>query len=82
MQIKGIAGHLEPESVTFFSTVEAHDSDWFISALTCFTIHSPILCAGKKNGDLDRNFDTLDLPKRSETAKGNVQICAYAFENN
>uniref|UniRef100_A0A803XR10 ARVCF delta catenin family member n=1 Tax=Meleagris gallopavo TaxID=9103 RepID=A0A803XR10_MELGA len=25
---------------------------------------------GKKNGDLDRNFDTLDLPKRSETAKG------------
>ncbi|XP_010217109.1 PREDICTED: armadillo repeat protein deleted in velo-cardio-facial syndrome, partial [Tinamus guttatus] len=24
---------------------------------------------GKKNGDLDRNFDTLDLPKRSETAK-------------
>ncbi|NXH23027.1 ARVC protein, partial [Bucco capensis] len=25
---------------------------------------------GKKNGDLDRNFDTLDLPKRSEAAKG------------
>ncbi|XP_077165107.1 splicing regulator ARVCF isoform X3 [Paroedura picta] len=25
---------------------------------------------GKKNGDLDRNFDTLDLPKRSESAKG------------
>ncbi|XP_039188302.1 armadillo repeat protein deleted in velo-cardio-facial syndrome isoform X3 [Crotalus tigris] len=25
---------------------------------------------GKKNGDVDRNFDTLDLPKRSESAKG------------
>ncbi|XP_042297534.1 armadillo repeat protein deleted in velo-cardio-facial syndrome isoform X5 [Sceloporus undulatus] len=25
---------------------------------------------GKKNGDADRNFDTLDLPKRSESAKG------------
>ncbi|XP_043843349.1 armadillo repeat protein deleted in velo-cardio-facial syndrome isoform X3 [Dromiciops gliroides] len=25
---------------------------------------------GKKNGGLDRNFDTLDLPKRSESAKG------------
>ncbi|XP_030438922.1 armadillo repeat protein deleted in velo-cardio-facial syndrome isoform X1 [Gopherus evgoodei] len=25
---------------------------------------------GKKNGGLDRNFDTLDLPKRSEAAKG------------
>uniref|UniRef100_K7F2T3 ARVCF delta catenin family member n=1 Tax=Pelodiscus sinensis TaxID=13735 RepID=K7F2T3_PELSI len=25
---------------------------------------------GKKNGDPDRNFDTLDLPKRSEAAKG------------
>nr|XP_033811094.1 armadillo repeat protein deleted in velo-cardio-facial syndrome isoform X3 [Geotrypetes seraphini]XP_033811095.1 armadillo repeat protein deleted in velo-cardio-facial syndrome isoform X3 [Geotrypetes seraphini] len=25
---------------------------------------------GKKNGEIDRNFDTLDLPKRSETAKG------------
>ncbi|KGL95818.1 Armadillo repeat protein deleted in velo-cardio-facial syndrome, partial [Charadrius vociferus] len=25
---------------------------------------------GKKNGDSDRNFDTLDLPKRSEAAKG------------
>ncbi|KAM4051979.1 splicing regulator ARVCF isoform 2-T3 [Anomaloglossus baeobatrachus] len=25
---------------------------------------------GKKNGDMDKNFDTLDLPKRSESAKG------------
>ncbi|XP_075424691.1 splicing regulator ARVCF isoform X2 [Ascaphus truei] len=25
---------------------------------------------GKKNGDADKNFDTLDLPKRSESAKG------------
>uniref|UniRef100_A0A4X2L4N4 ARVCF delta catenin family member n=1 Tax=Vombatus ursinus TaxID=29139 RepID=A0A4X2L4N4_VOMUR len=25
---------------------------------------------GKKNGGMDRNFDTLDLPKRSESAKG------------
>uniref|UniRef100_G3VNY1 ARVCF delta catenin family member n=1 Tax=Sarcophilus harrisii TaxID=9305 RepID=G3VNY1_SARHA len=25
---------------------------------------------GKKNGGVDRNFDTLDLPKRSESAKG------------
>ncbi|XP_062814595.1 splicing regulator ARVCF isoform X6 [Anolis carolinensis] len=25
---------------------------------------------GKKNSDADRNFDTLDLPKRSESAKG------------
>ncbi|XP_077317820.1 splicing regulator ARVCF isoform X2 [Lithobates pipiens] len=25
---------------------------------------------GKKNGDMDKNFDTLDLPKRSENAKG------------
>ncbi|XP_069476129.1 splicing regulator ARVCF isoform X5 [Ambystoma mexicanum] len=25
---------------------------------------------GKKNGDMDRNFDTLDLPKRSESVKG------------
>ncbi|XP_041436251.1 armadillo repeat protein deleted in velo-cardio-facial syndrome isoform X5 [Xenopus laevis] len=25
---------------------------------------------GKKNGDTDKNFDTLDLPKRSESAKG------------
>nr|XP_056715246.1 splicing regulator ARVCF isoform X1 [Euleptes europaea] len=25
---------------------------------------------GKKNGDVERNFDTLDLPKRSESAKG------------
>ncbi|XP_075688613.1 splicing regulator ARVCF isoform X3 [Rhinoderma darwinii] len=25
---------------------------------------------GKKNGDMDKNFDTLDLPKRSELAKG------------
>ncbi|XP_029427856.1 armadillo repeat protein deleted in velo-cardio-facial syndrome isoform X2 [Rhinatrema bivittatum] len=25
---------------------------------------------GKKNGEMDRNFDTLDLPKRSESAKG------------
>ncbi|XP_063820803.1 splicing regulator ARVCF isoform X2 [Pseudophryne corroboree] len=25
---------------------------------------------GKKNGDIDKNFDTLDLPKRSESAKG------------
>uniref|UniRef100_A0A8C7E2U4 ARVCF delta catenin family member n=1 Tax=Naja naja TaxID=35670 RepID=A0A8C7E2U4_NAJNA len=24
----------------------------------------------EKNGDVDRNFDTLDLPKRSESAKG------------
>lgn len=32
---------------------------------------------GKKNGDLDRNFDTLDLPKRSETAKGNAHVCAF-----
>ncbi|XP_069612377.1 splicing regulator ARVCF isoform X3 [Ranitomeya imitator] len=25
---------------------------------------------GKKNGDMDKNFDTLDLPKRSESVKG------------
>uniref|UniRef100_H3BAY0 ARVCF delta catenin family member n=2 Tax=Latimeria chalumnae TaxID=7897 RepID=H3BAY0_LATCH len=25
---------------------------------------------GKKNGDTDKNFDTLDLPKRTETVKG------------
>ncbi|XP_069071393.1 splicing regulator ARVCF isoform X7 [Pleurodeles waltl] len=25
---------------------------------------------GKRNGDVDRNFDTLDLPKRSESVKG------------
>ncbi|XP_069817175.1 splicing regulator ARVCF isoform X2 [Dendropsophus ebraccatus] len=25
---------------------------------------------GKKNGDMDKNFDTLDLPKRIESAKG------------
>lgn len=25
---------------------------------------------GKKDGEMDRNFDTLDLPKRTEAAKG------------
>lgn len=25
---------------------------------------------GKKDGEIDRNFDTLDLPKRTEAAKG------------
>uniref|UniRef100_A0A452HK72 ARVCF delta catenin family member n=1 Tax=Gopherus agassizii TaxID=38772 RepID=A0A452HK72_9SAUR len=36
---------------------------------------------GKKNGGLDRNFDTLDLPKRSEAAKGNALIWVCALEN-
>uniref|UniRef100_A0A452R5H8 ARVCF delta catenin family member n=1 Tax=Ursus americanus TaxID=9643 RepID=A0A452R5H8_URSAM len=42
---------------------------------------SPLSCAssgrpeewfhqGKKDGEMDRNFDTLDLPKRTEAAKG------------
>lgn len=25
---------------------------------------------GRKDGEMDRNFDTLDLPKRTEAAKG------------
>ncbi|XP_053061807.1 splicing regulator ARVCF isoform X9 [Acinonyx jubatus] len=28
------------------------------------------LVTGKKDGEMDRNFDTLDLPKRTEAAKG------------
>lgn len=34
----------------------------------CFT--SPYSVPGKKDGEMDRNFDTLDLPKRTEAAKG------------
>jgi hypothetical protein len=26
--------------------------------------------SGKKDAEMDRNFDTLDLPKRTEAAKG------------
>ncbi|KAK2522905.1 Arvcf [Columba guinea] len=37
---------------------------------------------GKKNGDLDRNFDTLDLPKRSEAAKGMCRIVLALHSGN
>lgn len=33
------------------------------------TSHCPSV-PGKKDGEMDRNFDTLDLPKRTEAAKG------------
>uniref|UniRef100_A0A8C6XV87 ARVCF delta catenin family member n=1 Tax=Naja naja TaxID=35670 RepID=A0A8C6XV87_NAJNA len=41
--------------------------------ITCEDQHRldpAIFILGHKNGDVDRNFDTLDLPKRSESAKG------------
>lgn len=35
----------------------------------CLTSHYSSV-PGKKDGEMDRNFDTLDLPKRTEAAKG------------
>lgn len=31
---------------------------------------SPFLHTGRKNGENDKNYDTLDLPKRTEPSKG------------
>lgn len=62
----------------FSHLVDAHGSNLPVSILTVFSICCLLFfCAGKKNGDLDRNFDTLDLPKRSEAAKGNANVCAF-----
>lgn len=33
-------------------------------------MHSTLSVPGKKDAEMDRNFDTLDLPKRTEAAKG------------
>lgn len=61
----------------FSHLLDAHDSNLPVSVLTVFSICCLLFCTGKKNGDLDRNFDTLDLPKRSEAAKGNANVCAF-----
>lgn len=50
-----------------------NDAFGFIGVLKPATADYSVSCTGKKNGDVDRNFDTLDLPKRSESAKGNAQ---------
>lgn len=33
---------------------------------------SSLSCAGRKSGENDKNFDTLDLPKRTEPSKGKL----------
>ncbi|XP_021112731.1 armadillo repeat protein deleted in velo-cardio-facial syndrome isoform X6 [Heterocephalus glaber] len=42
--------------------------EWFHQGVYLISCHPSI--PGKKDSEMDRNFDTLDLPKRTEAAKG------------